>query len=158
MRRFPNESCVDPDAEFDPLRNGVWILGWVCQRWRAVALGTPELWRHFVLRETGEQDPLKPFLNIQLDRARSAPLFIRFSARRSIELMDVLLDVSSQWADVQLGSTELCNRFLNQDSHFPHLKRLEIYSYLPLLEGRTSSIDNVMTMTWSLHSPLLTIC
>ncbi|KAJ7649759.1 hypothetical protein FB45DRAFT_1075413 [Roridomyces roridus] len=145
MRRFPNEilaeifsRCVDPDAAFDPLGNEVWILARVCQRWRAVASDTPELWRNFVLKGTGGNLTLS--LKIQLDRARSAPLSICFWAPWTLDVMDIFLDVPAQWVDVQLSHTAVSNRFLSQDSHFPRLRRLEITGYWsPLLEGRTST-------------------
>ncbi|KAJ7649728.1 hypothetical protein FB45DRAFT_1049917 [Roridomyces roridus] len=149
MRRFPNEifgeifsRCVDPDAAFDPLRNDVWILARVCQRWRAVALDIPKLWRHFVLRGICCPRLLKPFLKVQLDRARSTPLSIRLLSRPPLDGMDVFLDVPAQWEEVQFRDAHLL-RFLSGQSHFSRLTRLEITSYSPLLEGQTGIINMV---------------
>ncbi|KAJ7613977.1 hypothetical protein FB45DRAFT_937602 [Roridomyces roridus] len=145
MRRFPNEifgeifsRCVDPDAAFDPLRNDVWILARVCQRWRAVALDIPKLWRHFVLRGICCPRLLKPFLKVQLDRARSAPLCIRLF-QPPLDGMDVLLDRSN-------SETPHLLDFLSGHSHFSRLIRLEITSYSSLLEGRTGIINIVNSL------------
>ncbi|KAJ7649702.1 hypothetical protein FB45DRAFT_818850 [Roridomyces roridus] len=59
IRRLPPEIlseifalcvCGDP---FNPRRRGAWVVARVCRQWRAVAMNTAELWRHFFVPKSG---------------------------------------------------------------------------------------------------------
>ncbi|KAJ7649900.1 hypothetical protein FB45DRAFT_5700 [Roridomyces roridus] len=165
LRRLPNEMlsaifvhCTDLDTPFDPARNDVWVIARVCSRWRAVALATPRLWSNFILPPGPMefQQPLPPPIpiehwEVQLDRAHLAPLAIRLQQRSALvtrELMELLLDASSQWEEVTITHLDDFYWFIDHDSEFTRLKRLTLggYGYGPLLLDDTLTVDMTQSL------------
>ncbi|KAF7336931.1 F-box domain-containing protein [Mycena venus] len=150
LRRLPSEilleifeHCVDPLIPLDPRCNAPWIISQVCSRWRAVALSSPLLWRHFVLvdwRDGNPQSQLRRLSELQLERARHAPLSIRFTLQRTIDVLELFLAVSAQWEDAALAlSPEGFRHFFDHGGKFWALKRLSLSSWEPIPD--THSVD-----------------
>ncbi|KAJ7196852.1 hypothetical protein GGX14DRAFT_672117 [Mycena pura] len=81
----------------------------VCARWRAVALASPSLWRHFVFDrslsylQSGEKAKLLRQTSLQLQRSRQTPLSVHLTGYRiEQELLDTLLARSSRWQSATL--------------------------------------------------------
>ncbi|KAJ7193964.1 hypothetical protein GGX14DRAFT_587452 [Mycena pura] len=83
----------------------------VCARWRAVALASPSLWRHFVFNSVAYQSLRGPSRNakllrqtsLQLQRSGQTPLSVHLTGYSiEQELLDTLLTVSSRWQSASL--------------------------------------------------------
>ncbi|KAJ7196853.1 hypothetical protein GGX14DRAFT_672125 [Mycena pura] len=81
----------------------------VCARWRAVALASPSLWRHFVFDRrlsylrSGEKTNLLRQTSLQLQRSRQTPLSVHLTGYPiEQELLDTLLAMSSRWQSATL--------------------------------------------------------
>ncbi|KAJ7603728.1 hypothetical protein FB45DRAFT_1013890 [Roridomyces roridus] len=131
--------------------NDAWVLARVCRRWRNVALNSPQLWSRIVLWVPGPNLKTERLLGLQrtlkifLDRARCAPLCIRFQGSHILDVLDQLLPLASQWKEIELF--ELRDPFLSTlvkaGVQFTSLETLEIVSWAELLEGTdgTSTVD-----------------
>ncbi|KAJ7472791.1 hypothetical protein FB451DRAFT_1558947 [Mycena latifolia] len=139
FRRLPTEilskifvESVDVNAKFDPRRNEPWIIAQVCHRWRAVAITSPRLWRHFNLPYTRNGPNLRPALTLQLERASNAPLSIRFRPQFSLDVLKLFLAASPRWEVVTLDLRD--NEFAHFiGGSFPTLKLLTLRSWEPLM-------------------------
>ncbi|KAJ7163510.1 hypothetical protein C8R43DRAFT_284116 [Mycena crocata] len=88
------------DTGVDPVR-----ISQVCARWRYVSLGTPSLWCHIDIRLYGpgrNVDDVARFL----ERSRDYPLTVKLYCEKEIgnsdSALDLLIQESNRWADVEL--------------------------------------------------------
>ncbi|KAJ7649910.1 hypothetical protein FB45DRAFT_997123 [Roridomyces roridus] len=165
LRRFPNEMlseiflrCVDAAATFDPVHNAGWALARVCQRWRSVALTTPDLWSHFVF--PGPSDFRRPIPHrlweIQLDRAHNSSLSIRFVAHVPADLLDMFFTVADRWKEVAFANNKVFARFVDLAIEFPFLTKLVVEddSFGPLLPSGVPGTDLVKRLPTLRHLTL----
>ncbi|KAF8176614.1 hypothetical protein K438DRAFT_1681880 [Mycena galopus ATCC 62051] len=130
------EHCVNPLASPEPRHNISWIISQVCSRWRALAISSPRLWCNFFFKNWVDIDInrrhsyLRRISAIQLARARHIPLSIRFTRERTVDILDLFLEVSAQWGDAALSlSPEGFSRIFNHGGKFLALKRLALSSW-----------------------------
>ncbi|KAJ7614005.1 hypothetical protein FB45DRAFT_1008795 [Roridomyces roridus] len=165
IRRLPPEIlseifalcvCGDP---FNPRRRGAWVVARVCRRWRAVAMNTAELWRHFFVPKSGfSTSYLKPVLTVQLARVRRARLSIQLPAGPAmLDLMDVLLSAAARWETVALSTETQLSRFTKYHSHYPLLGKLNFWESehswsrltLPLDADMSGSLPALTELFWN---------
>ncbi|KAJ7145116.1 hypothetical protein C8R43DRAFT_1012854 [Mycena crocata] len=92
MHRLPTEilgeifkHCVNTDMNFDPLDSVLWSVVHVSRRWRATALASPQLWRHFNFGPGSDDesppdvDSLVPAVILQLQWSTPALLICNFN-------------------------------------------------------------------------------
>ncbi|KAJ7699812.1 hypothetical protein B0H16DRAFT_1705787 [Mycena metata] len=130
LQHLPTELLVeiflcllDPSAQFNPRSNAPWLLSHVCRHWRSVALGSPRLWRHFVLPDSLHYfRPTVDLVALQLERARTIPLALYLSdVGLGQKILDLLLPASSRWQDAEV-ILDTSHRFF--DTQFPILRKL----------------------------------
>ncbi|KAJ7740074.1 hypothetical protein B0H16DRAFT_1758209 [Mycena metata] len=102
LRRLPNELLSEIFKHLDSFYNASWCVSQVCRHWRAVALASPRLWRHFVLPEGKAAQSLFMANNFpaQVERVRRGLVSIWFEGTPPREILTSLLRLSSQWEDV----------------------------------------------------------
>ncbi|KAJ7025197.1 hypothetical protein C8F04DRAFT_1129563 [Mycena alexandri] len=130
LHRLPTELLVeifqhflDPAAHFNPRSNAPWLLSHVCRHWRSVALGSPRLWRRFVLPDDLQYfKPTIDLVAVQLERARNIPLSLHLSdVGLGQKILDLFLPVSARWEDAEV-ILDTSNRFFL--TNFPVLWKL----------------------------------
>ncbi|KAJ7718230.1 hypothetical protein B0H16DRAFT_1797630 [Mycena metata] len=111
LRRLPEEILLEifqrtftPLENLHPPCNAPWLVSQVCRRWRAVALASPRLWRHFVFPTGKAARPLFVANNFpaQVERVRGGPVSIRVEGKPPREILTSLLQISSQWENISL--------------------------------------------------------
>jgi hypothetical protein len=103
----------------------------VCGGWRAIAMASPQLWRHFVIK-----DGLKPHIGffvqeipLQLQLSSQIPLSIVLSTNNDY-VLNLLLSVSTRWQDITLYlSCSDYRQLFATTCDFPLLKKLAIHSF-----------------------------
>ncbi|KAJ7613992.1 hypothetical protein FB45DRAFT_874168 [Roridomyces roridus] len=120
------DRCVHPKDTFNPRRHAAWVVARVCRRWRAIAIDTPELWRHFVLQDSQfPQTYLRNSVKMQLQRGRHAPLSIQLAAGPTmLDVMDVLFAAAAQWEAVTFSTERQLAFFVKYRSPYPLLRKL----------------------------------
>ncbi|KAJ7609149.1 hypothetical protein FB45DRAFT_1067153, partial [Roridomyces roridus] len=150
LRRVPPEILAEvfswtlpgPDDAFalagKKAKHSPWILGYICRRWRDIALSIPSLWSliHVVGRKS--MDPL-PMLRVQVARARTLKIhFVGFEPpsesgsgtqveRTQLDLFNFLSAHSTRWEELNVVITPfMVPRFPALRGRLPSLKRLWI--------------------------------
>ncbi|KAJ6584122.1 hypothetical protein DFH09DRAFT_1144316 [Mycena vulgaris] len=122
------------DTDYAP-----WILGHVCERWRAATISHTMMWSTITIRK-GSPPPVD-LLDRQLQLSTDLPLkivFFQSESDRCIELFEALVACSRQWRQLRLT--------LLRDHASPFLRVLErVRGQLPIL--RTLNLEGVATTT-----------
>jgi hypothetical protein len=143
MRRIPSDvlveiflRCLDPSAPLGPPYRGGTLesIVQVCGRWRTIAMESPQLWRHFVIRGNPSNfAPLTREIRLQLGRSRQIPICITLYTREPYEdtyptdILDLFLRVSARWQDIRLSLSHAHYMHLFASTcDFPVLKRLTL--------------------------------
>ncbi|KAF7967076.1 hypothetical protein HWV62_35945 [Athelia sp. TMB] len=119
-------ACVDGEPRFE------FLVSWVCQRWRVLALNTPGLWR--VIRRLPDQD-LRASLIARL--ARSAPLTLHLHlhlAQQDVNFasyLGMLTQYADRWETVTLQTRHPLDGVevleVTRRIPFPRLKSFVVY-------------------------------
>ncbi|KAJ7196858.1 hypothetical protein GGX14DRAFT_672133 [Mycena pura] len=141
VRRLPNEilcqiftHSLNTELPLFNSKNALSNIIRVCARWRAVALASPSLWRHFVFdsvlayKGNPEYAKLLRQTSLQLQRSRQTLLSVHLIRRIEDELLDTLLAVSSRWqsATLLLLDASDCDHLFTSRAHFTILKKLTL--------------------------------
>ncbi|PBK58786.1 hypothetical protein ARMSODRAFT_1091095 [Armillaria solidipes] len=122
----------------DPIREGPWLLGRVCHRWRDISRDYPALWSSFDLvdwqlgqKQLAQEIGLR-MLQEALQRTRESRLTMTLWIHDSFPpaIIETLMQHSRQWEDVDLlfcSSHQWTQLILNSPSlQFPSLKSLSL--------------------------------
>ncbi|KAJ3818149.1 hypothetical protein EV361DRAFT_60605 [Lentinula raphanica] len=146
------QDCLEePESDEDPafhtwpdifdMKNGPWVLGQVCSRWRSIVLSIPHLWSNFYVRPPRREDSAVDVLQAWIDRSESRPLRFQITATLGFcghhsgsALLNTLAGTSSRWQTVELVDVSM--KFLDtlamqreiQLASFPLLKELSLRS------------------------------
>ncbi|KAJ7195637.1 hypothetical protein GGX14DRAFT_674622 [Mycena pura] len=110
----------------------------VCGRWRAIALTSPLLWRHFSLAisvETYHGSKELQRISLQLQRSAPAALSIDLANDRpsSIRVTELLLTESRRWQNASFDIHPSCYKHLTAPGvEFPILEKLTLVFNNPL--------------------------
>ncbi|KAJ3989125.1 hypothetical protein F5890DRAFT_134963 [Lentinula detonsa] len=137
-----NADAVSPTwPDIFDLKNGPWVLGQVCRRWRSIALSIPQLWSTFYVRLPRRKDSAVDVLQAWLGRSGNCPLQFQITAtlgfcghQSGYALLTTLARTSSRWQSVDLVDVSM--KFLDtlamqreiRSSSFPLLKELSLRS------------------------------
>ncbi|KAF9261008.1 hypothetical protein L218DRAFT_553400 [Marasmius fiardii PR-910] len=112
--------------------SSLWSVSQTCQRWRAVALSQPSLWRRIKIEHLDVDDPI-PMFRTWIERSCSAPLIIDVSLGDVIEeeemelVMKMLVDECHWWRDVDIYlNFEVYYWLAAKGCSFPVLRNLDI--------------------------------
>ncbi|KAJ7193940.1 hypothetical protein GGX14DRAFT_587395 [Mycena pura] len=163
VRRLPSEilfeifthSLNTNRSSFHP-KNALTDIIRVCARWRAVALASPLLWRHFVFDSelsSGKKAKVLQKTSLQLQWSGQTPLSVQFLGNLfEVDLLGTLLAVSSRWQSATLRlPTGYYDRLFTSRVDFTILKELTLkFEYSLCIGDATvfvSSLPSLVDLT-----------
>ncbi|KAJ6507936.1 hypothetical protein C8R47DRAFT_1100046 [Mycena vitilis] len=145
VRRLPGDvlaeifsHCVDAGAAVHPpqTRDALRRIVQVSGNWRAIAVGSPHLWRHLFIPQAQIDDgTFKRRIPLQLQQSRQAPVHILMYAAETQNnqadvALNLLLPASARWEELALSlRTPHYRQLLASTCDFPALKKLTILSW-----------------------------
>ncbi|KAJ7291833.1 hypothetical protein C8J57DRAFT_1588571 [Mycena rebaudengoi] len=116
------------------LKGSPWILGHVCQQWRAMALSCPTLWSSITVFVPSTPIYFMPILEAQLHRSADSPLDIFIVAKSTgwrspnQECLQMLIGCCGRWRSLYTEELEIFDRIRNR---LPLLKELVVDPRIP---------------------------
>ncbi|KAJ7628882.1 hypothetical protein FB45DRAFT_919432 [Roridomyces roridus] len=117
---LPSTSLPRPSPLEPPL-----LVAQICRQWRAIAVGTPELWSSVALSDSHSPD----LLDVWLSRSAQCPLNILLDdgdVERACKLVDTCKPYADRWEDVQFNLPEEALLGFKDLSRVPLLKRMSV--------------------------------
>ncbi|KAJ7697992.1 hypothetical protein B0H17DRAFT_1261053 [Mycena rosella] len=110
--KIPIHSSIGPLSSSERITGDPWVFARVCQRWRALALASPNLWASIAVTTVLSERDL-PALYAQLQRSKSAGLdiLLKFQQgqRRSFEpFLSTLAGQCHRWRSIHLEFDGAC--------------------------------------------------
>ncbi|KAF8205563.1 hypothetical protein K438DRAFT_1818040 [Mycena galopus ATCC 62051] len=131
---FHDDVSIFPHPKDAPL-----VLCAVCQRWRNIALTTPQLWSSISFDAdrllTSQSGALYlDFVRMWLSRARSAPLSLYWDtfvpSDTAHSLLEIVSGLSMRWQVIEFG-WHVPSSVIPVDGNYPFLEKLYLFMNLP---------------------------
>ncbi|KAJ7615385.1 hypothetical protein FB45DRAFT_801833 [Roridomyces roridus] len=106
-----------------------WLLTRVCQRWRALALSTPWLWRYIDVNISLHSAGVLQLVSLFLERSSPCPITLRLTGLNwysNTLVLERLISASDRWEHLKLlGSVSMVDALESVRGKLPQLRCLE---------------------------------